>query len=73
MNAVNFIFRPEGIESLERLEELYKQFMQSYYHNPRIGLAYLKMLWLSPHSWYVVLKSLPLFIRARKAFQPERK
>lgn len=73
MNAMNFIFRPEGIESLERLEELYKQFMQSYYQNPRIGLAYLKMLWLSPHSWYVVLKSLPLFIRARKAFQPERK
>lgn len=71
MNAMNFTFLPKGLESLTQMEWLYKSFMKRYYQDPRIGLSYLKMLWKSPHSWYIVLKRLPLFIKARKAFIPE--
>jgi radical SAM superfamily enzyme YgiQ (UPF0313 family) len=68
MNGMNFLFLPEGIESFEKLENLYNEFLETYYRTPRVLLGVLSMVWKSPHSWYRLIRDLPVFIRGRLAF-----
>jgi len=62
MNCVNFVFIPHGM-TLERLEELYDEFIRRFYRRTRIHWGYTKMLWKSPHSIAVFLRNLPEIIR----------
>lgn len=73
MNCMTFIYKPDAIESLERLEQLYNSFIADYYERPTILFKYFKMLWKSPHSWYSLLRRLPDFIAARKYFKSTEK
>ncbi len=64
MNCMNFVFLPHDIPDKERLEFLYKKFIRSFYESPRMKKQYVKMLWQSPHSYFVLLKNLPKFLKA---------
>jgi len=68
MNCMNFIFRPNDISSLSRLEKLYNDLIRNYYERPAVLFNYFKMFWTSPHSWFTLLKKLPDFIRAQHYF-----
>lgn len=61
MNCMNFVFIPKGLTH-ERLEQLYSQFLMSFYNRRRIGWGYFTMLWRSPHSWYTFLRHSPAFL-----------
>ncbi len=65
LNCLNFTFVPKGIRSKERLDELYSLFLKSWYQRPAVRSKYVRMFWQSPHSWWVLLRHLPAFLRAR--------
>ncbi|MBI4775586.1 MAG: cobalamin B12-binding domain-containing protein [Deltaproteobacteria bacterium] len=65
MNCLNFTFVPEGISSKARLDELYSLFLKSYYQRAKVHRKYIRMMWQSPHSYSVLLRHLPRFVRAR--------
>ncbi len=67
MNALNFVFIPEGL-TRERMEELYREFYRKYFSRPKVLLSYATMLWKSPHSWYRFLKNLSTFLSFRKGY-----
>ncbi|HEY6873236.1 MAG TPA: radical SAM protein [Geobacteraceae bacterium] len=62
MNCMNFVFVPRGLTK-ERLEELYNEFIRSFYRRPRIHLGYAGMLWKSPHSMAKFFRNLPEIVR----------
>jgi anaerobic magnesium-protoporphyrin IX monomethyl ester cyclase len=62
MNCINFVFIPRGM-TLEKLEELYDEFIRRFFRRTRIHWGYTKMLWKSPHSIGVFLRNLPDIIR----------
>jgi hypothetical protein len=61
MNCMNFVFVPHGMTK-QRLEELYNEFIRSFYRRPRIHLGYAGMLWKSPHS-IKFMRNLPEIIK----------
>ncbi len=62
MNALNFVFVPEGF-TRERLEALHLEFYRRYFSRPGVLLRYLTMLQESPDSWKRFLRDLPSFLR----------
>lgn len=62
MNCMNFVFVPFGLTK-ERLEELYNEFISSFYRRPMIHWGYTKMLWRSPHSVATFLRNLPEILK----------
>lgn len=62
MNCMNFVFIPHGM-TMERLEELYNEFIRRFYRRTRINLGYARMLWKSPHSIAKFLRNLPEIVR----------
>ncbi|RJQ13937.1 MAG: radical SAM protein [Nitrospiraceae bacterium] len=73
MNCLNFVFVPKGIESKERLEELYKQFIKRFYTSKNWVRKFGPLMFKSPHSTYRMIKNLPAFLKIRKDFEPENK
>ncbi len=61
MNCFNFVFVPHGLTH-ERLEELYSEFIISFYHRTRVVWFYFTMLWRSPHSVLTFMRHAPYFI-----------
>ncbi|MBI5664782.1 MAG: hypothetical protein HZC49_06815 [Nitrospirae bacterium] len=70
MNCLNFVFVPKGIESKERLEELYKQFIKGFYTSTNWVRKFWPLLFKSPDSTLRMLKNLPAFLRIRNDFRP---
>ncbi|MBI4847360.1 MAG: cobalamin B12-binding domain-containing protein [Nitrospirae bacterium] len=70
MNCLNFVFVPKGIESKERLEELYKQFIKRFYTSKNWIRKFGPLMFKSPHSTYRIIKNLPGFLKIRKDFEP---
>jgi len=68
MNCINTVFVPNGM-TREQIDNLYDEFIRSFYHRPHINLGYAKMLWKSPHSIYSFLSHLPEIL----AFQMKQK
>jgi anaerobic magnesium-protoporphyrin IX monomethyl ester cyclase len=60
MNCFNFVFVPRGL-TRERLEELYSEFIITFYHRYRVLWGYFTMLWRSPHSVLTLLRHIPYF------------
>ncbi len=58
MNCMNFVFVPHGMTK-QQLENLYDEFIRSFYHRTRIHWGYTKMLWKSPHSILTFMRSFP--------------
>ena len=50
MNCLNFVFVPKGIESKERLDELYKQFIKQFYTGKNWTRKFVPLMFKSPHS-----------------------
>jgi anaerobic magnesium-protoporphyrin IX monomethyl ester cyclase len=62
MNCMNFVFVPRGL-TRERMEELYNEFIRSFYRRTRIHWGYTRMLWKSPHSIARFLGNLPEILK----------
>lgn len=73
MNCMNFVFVPKGIESKERLEELYKQFIKKFYTSKNWMLKFGPLMFKSPHSTFRMIKNLPAFLKIKKDFEPKGK
>lgn len=73
MNCLNFVFVPKGIESKERLEELYKQFIKGFYTSTNWIKKFWPLMIKSPDSTFRMLKNLPAFLKIRNDFKPESK
>ncbi|RJR14982.1 MAG: radical SAM protein [Nitrospiraceae bacterium] len=71
MNCLNFVFVPKGIESKERLEELYKQFIKGFYTSTNWIRKFWPLMFKSPDSTLRMIKNLPAFLKIRKDFKPE--
>lgn len=56
MDCVNFVFLPKGIESVEKLQVYYKEFIRQFYHRDFMKAVYRKMVLQSPHSYWRLLK-----------------
>ncbi len=73
MNCMNFVFVPKGIESRERLEELYKQCIKRFYTSRNWIQKFGLLMFQSPHSTYRMIKNLPAFLKIKKDFEPKGK
>lgn len=73
MNCLNFVFVPRDIESKERLEELYSQFIKRFYTGKNWVRKFGPLMFKSPHSTYRIIKDLPAFLKIRKDFDAKNK
>ncbi len=70
MNCLNFVFVPKGIESKERLEELYKQFIKGFYTSTNWIRKFWPLMIKSPDSTFRIIKNLPSFLKIKDDFKP---
>jgi radical SAM superfamily enzyme YgiQ (UPF0313 family) len=70
MNCLNFVFVPKGIESKERLDELYKQFIKRFYTGKNWTRKFGPLMFKSPHSTYRIIRNLPTFLKIKHDFEP---
>jgi len=73
MNCLNFVFVPKGIESKERLEELYKQFIKGFYTSRNWVRKFGPLMFKSPDSTFRMIKNLPAFLKIKNDFKPRNK
>ncbi len=71
MNCLNFVFVPRGIESRERLDELYKQFIKRFYTGKNWARKFGPLMFKSPHSTYRIFRNLPTFLKIQHDFKPK--
>lgn len=71
MNCLNFVFVPKGIESKERIEELYKQFIKRFYTGSNWTRKIVPLMFKSPDSAKRLFKNLPTFLRIKNDFEPK--
>jgi anaerobic magnesium-protoporphyrin IX monomethyl ester cyclase len=72
MNCLNFVFVPKGIESKERLDELYKRFVKQFYTGRSWTRKFVPLLFKSPDSARRLFMNLPTFLRIRQEFEPKK-
>ena len=70
MNCLNFVFVPKGIESGERLEELYNRFVKRFYTDPGWRKKFRKRFWQHRRSLWRLLVHMPTFLAAKRNFEP---
>lgn len=68
MNCMNFVFVPHGIASRERLDEIYREFIRSFYTGGNWLRKFPGLMWRSPDSVKRLLRNLPAFLKIRKEF-----
>jgi magnesium-protoporphyrin IX monomethyl ester (oxidative) cyclase len=73
MNCLNFVFLPRGIDSMERLDQLYNWHVKRFYTDPAWRRKFRRRLWQHRWSLWHMFKHLPTFIAARRAFEPDRR
>ncbi|MEJ5285280.1 MAG: radical SAM protein [Brevinematales bacterium] len=71
MNCLNFVFVPKTIESKEKLEQLYKEHVVRFYTSKQWMSKFIKRIWQHRHSIWNIIKNLPVFIYAKKQFDPK--
>jgi anaerobic magnesium-protoporphyrin IX monomethyl ester cyclase len=71
MNAINFVFVPRGIESKERLEELYNRHVKRFYTDQGWRRRFRSRLWEHRASLWYMLRNLPSFLMAKRYFEPK--
>ena len=72
MNCLNFVFVPKGIESKERLDELYKQFIKQFYTGRNWTRKIVPLMFKSPDSAKRLFKNLPTFLKIKRDFEPKK-
>jgi magnesium-protoporphyrin IX monomethyl ester (oxidative) cyclase len=70
MNCLNFVFRPSGIESWERLDHLYNTHVKRFYSDPGWRRRFRSRLWQHRHSLVRLVRDLPDFLSAMRTFDP---
>jgi radical SAM superfamily enzyme YgiQ (UPF0313 family) len=70
MNCMNFVFVPKGIESRERLDQLYDAHVKRFYTDPTWRRTFMKRIWQHRHSLRHMLFHLPSFLAAKRHFEP---
>jgi anaerobic magnesium-protoporphyrin IX monomethyl ester cyclase len=71
MNCLNFVFVPKGIASRERLDYLYNRHVQRFYSDRTWRRKFAGRLWQHRGSLRHLLRHLPAFLEARRAFAPD--
>jgi hypothetical protein len=69
MNCLNFVFVPKGIESRERLDQLYNEHVKRFYTDPNWRRKFARRLLQHRHSLRHLLFSLPAFLAAKQRFE----
>jgi anaerobic magnesium-protoporphyrin IX monomethyl ester cyclase len=70
MNCLNFVFIPKGIESKQRLDELYNRFIKRFYTGKNWTRKFGPLMFKSPHSTYRMFRNLPTFLKIKRDFEP---
>jgi radical SAM superfamily enzyme YgiQ (UPF0313 family) len=68
MNCMNFVFVPRGFASKERLDEIYGDFIRSFYTGRNWLRKFPGLMLKSPDSVKRLLRNLPAFLKIRKEF-----
>lgn len=72
MNCLNFVFVPNGIESKQRLEQLYNQHVKRFYTDPAWQNKVAKRFWQHRRTFWQLLSHLPDYLASRRHFDPNR-
>ncbi len=72
MNCLNFVFVPRGIESKERLDQLYNEHVKRFYSDPGWRKKFRDRIWEHRHSLLYLIRHLPSFWLAKRQFEPSR-
>jgi radical SAM superfamily enzyme YgiQ (UPF0313 family) len=72
MNCLNFVFVPKGIESKERLDQLYNEHVKRFYTDPAWLKKSRKRIWQHRRTLLRMLVNLPAFLAAGRQFSPDR-
>lgn len=73
MNCLNFVFLPRDIDSWETMDLLYNTHVKRFYSDPGWRRRFRSRLWQHRHSLYRLLRHLPDFLLAMRAFTPKEK
>jgi anaerobic magnesium-protoporphyrin IX monomethyl ester cyclase len=71
MNCLNFVFVPKGIESKERLDQLYNEHVKRFYTDSRWLKKVTRRLWQHRRTLLYMLVHLPAFLAAGRHFDPD--
>ena len=72
MNCINFVFIPKGIDSKEKLEQLYNMHVKRFYTSPQWRRKFKNRLWQHRKSLWYLAAHFPSFLAARQNFNPNR-
>ncbi|MDI6743183.1 MAG: radical SAM protein [Smithella sp.] len=72
MNCLNFVFIPKGIESKERLDQLYNEHVKRFYSDKAWRKKFRKRIWQHRQSLMYLLRHLPSFWSAKNQFEPNK-
>jgi anaerobic magnesium-protoporphyrin IX monomethyl ester cyclase len=67
---MNFVFVPKGIESKERIDELYKTCIKRFYTGKNWMKKFVPLMFKSPDSTKRMIKNLPAFLKMKNDFEP---
>lgn len=70
MNALNFVFVPNGFQSKAELDLLYNQYVKRFYSSPEWRRKLRKRLWQHRRTLWHMLRNLPSFMAAKRHFEP---
>jgi len=69
MNCMNFVFVPKGIESKERLDELYNICIKQFYTGKNWMKKFVPLMFKSPDSMKRIIIKLPAFLKMKNDFE----
>jgi radical SAM superfamily enzyme YgiQ (UPF0313 family) len=72
MNCLNFVFVPKGIESRERLDQLYNEHVKRFYTDPAWRGKLRKRIWQHRRTLLYMLANLRAFLAAKRHFDPDK-
>jgi len=72
MNCINFVFVPKGIDSKEKLEQLYNMHVKRFYTSPQWRRKFKSRLWQHRKSLWYLAAHFPSFLAARQNFKPNQ-
>lgn len=62
-DCINPVFLPNSMKSREQMSRLYGNFINKFYNRPFAYGAYNKMFLQCPHSYWRLLKNLPIYLK----------
>jgi len=70
MNCLNFVYIPAGIDSKATLDNLYNHHVKRFYTDRQWRKRFSRRLWEHRWSLWHLVRHLPTFIAAKRAFEP---